>query len=344
MKINLYSVFGNKYGFAFPASNQMTLLGEALKEKGHTVHLLDIFQGERDDADMNVFFPFHYWKPMPFQRVQDSVGGWHTPPMRHFQENDIPIGFADSSVFDPATLAQMKNEPYRFFGAMSHDTADIMNLPRTSVIGGTYNPEILNIKPAHLNIKPEYVVYINGTNFPVRRGIDVALQACYNLKKQGYKIHVLLRDWKGYNIQKELNFVQQITGTLSLEQHYGYLQASDIVLAPVRGGGFELQILEAMVMGKQVVIPNAGAWIDIPLDIDDVHWIHAGKRNVPIIGTDYTPRAYHSGYMFDLNPNDVTFALKQALDHPKAYDRSNYQTMYHPSQYALRILNRFNGE
>ncbi|MEM0142971.1 MAG: hypothetical protein QXL94_03340 [Candidatus Parvarchaeum sp.] len=283
-------------------------------------------------------------------RVSDGVGGWYTPAMRHFTDKDVPIGFADSSVFDPATLRQMKNEKYRFFGAMSKDTADIMKLKKTVVIGGAYDPTILqyprlSIREA-LKLPEGKIVYINGTNYPFRRGVDLALQAVIKLQNEGYEIIPVLREWNQVRLPPEFTpkNLFQLIGLVSPEEHYGYMKDIDVMLAPVRGGGFELQILEAFVLGRQVVMPDKGAWTDIPLSPADVHYCKAGQRNFPIIGSDYDEKGYHSGYMYAGNVDSVTQALRDALNHPVNMEEraKEYQKHYHPDRFAERILAGWN--
>lgn len=320
----------------FTASNQMHYLGFAFDSLGHDFTLNEIL-GRRVKGDLNIFFPFHYWKNGSYARINDGVGGWHTPKLKPFQKNDIPIGFADSSIFDAKSLEDIKQYPYAYFGAMSKDTAKIMNLPRTEIIKGCYNPVAALYGKKNDNDVP--VIYVNATNFPYRRGVDIAFRVLHKMALEGIEFTVILRSWQDYILPDSLtDRTYKVSQKLNVDEHYKIMDSADIMFSPVRGGGFELQILEALVMGKTVVMPNKGGWTDIPLNKDDVYWIKAGRRDFPIQGTDYTQRAYHSGGMFQINENDAYEQLKRALKYLKKPDVSAYLKEYSPVSYAERIL------
>lgn len=333
MKVNIYTLDVN-----FTAKNQMYLLAKALKRKGINSTIYPIFNFHKNKPDeINIFFPFHYHHPFPTGR-QKINGIYISKKLYPFYKNDIPIGFADSSLFATEVLEDIRSYNYSYFGALSKDTAEVMSLPKTEVIYGCYDPYILGLRHKKQDIP---VIYVNATNFYYRRGYDIALRALERLSSEE-NFKVIIRDWNNPPLPENLKSITTVvSGVLTKEKHYEALNKADIVFSPNRGGALELQILESLVLGKTIIIPNKGGVSELP-DKDDVYWIDTLNRDFPIIGTDYTEQAYHLGYMYSLDEDSAYSQLKKAIKHPKKYDIRKYISRYSPEAYAKRIIEFYN--
>lgn len=332
MKIGIYSLYDNRFNFS--AISQMNSLANAL-QKDNDVHRYNII-GKRKNDDINIFFPFHYWHENTHMRLQDVDGKYYTPPLKPFQENDILIGIADSSEFDEETLKMVKQQPYAYFNAVSTDTANVMNLPRTEVIPHCIPDAVMKTTPYEHNEIPN--VYINETNFFFRRGTDVAIAVLSKLAEQ-YDFTVTIKTNRYLAYPKmDKGKITTYSHKKRVEDHYDMMNKADIFFAPVRGGAFEVPILEMLALGKTVVLPDRGGWTDIPLT-DDVYYFNAGKRNCPLY--DYTDRAYHKGYQFSLDIKDAYRQMERALQKYKKVDVDSYRKEYSPQRYADKLLTAF---
>ena len=306
------------------SGRQLLYAGQALENQGYSVNYKDMLKVNETSDDKNFIYPFHYWKTKSFDR---------NIPLKKFKENDVPIGFTDSDIFYEPTLRDLKQYNYRYFGALSQDTANIMNLPRTKVIHGCYNPAVLRTENIKLSNKP--MIYINGINFYNRRGIDIALEAIKRVHNK-YEFNVKLRTYNKINLSSEFDYITQITGSMQDNAHYSQIATSDIMLAPIRGGAFEFQVLEALIMGKTVVLSTKGGWSEIPLK-NDVYWIESGNRTFPMT-TDYKGSTYHYGNIYQVDVEKTVTALEQALNKPKVPDKNYYIRNYSPKAYAEKLI------
>ena len=139
--------------------------------------------------------------------------------------------------------------------------------------------------------------------------------------------------------EDEFDYITQITGSMQDNAHYSQIATSDIMLAPIRGGAFEFQVLEALIMGKTVVLSTKGGWSEIPLK-NDVYWIESGNRTFPMI-TDYKGSTYHYGNIYQVDVEKTVTALEQALNKPKVPDKNYYIRNYSPKAYAEKLIRFF---
>ena len=102
----------------------------------------------------------------------------------------------------------------------------------------------------------------------------------------------------------------------------------------MRGGGFEIPILEALAIGMTVVIPDMGSWVDIPLRKDDVYWFKTNGATYPWPYGD----AIHCGNMIDVDTESAYGMAVHALENRKTVDGKPYFDHYSPARVAKSFL------
>jgi len=100
---------------------------------------------------------------------------------------------------------------------------------------------------------------------PYRKGLDLVLKT-YELLRKERKDIVLIAKFMTPNGQPH-NFIRKlggiiVSGWLSEEQKRELYDIADIYLLFTRGGGFELNGLEALVRGNVVLAADQGSWVD----------------------------------------------------------------------------------
>ena len=100
---------------------------------------------------------------------------------------------------------------------------------------------------------------------PYRKGLDLVLRTYEILRKERKDVILIAKfmspDGEPHSIIRRLGGII-ISGWLSEEQKRELYDISDIYLLFTRGGGFELNGLEAIVRGNVVVAGNEGSWTD----------------------------------------------------------------------------------
>ena len=126
-----------------------------------------------------------------------------------------------------------------------------------------------------------------------------------------------------YLIVKQADIIDPYTGLLdsertifirewmTFEQLRELYDVCDILLCPSRGGGFELNALEALARGLITIVPEAGSFLDIKkycLTVEIEKWVPVFPDN-PI----------HCGLGFQASVDDMYEKLKMALDNLESF-------------------------
>jgi len=100
---------------------------------------------------------------------------------------------------------------------------------------------------------------------PYRKGLDLVLKTYEILRKERKDIVLICKfmtpDGHPHRIIRQLGGII-VSGWLSEEQKRELYDIADIYLLFTRGGGFELNGLEALVRGNVVIAGNEGSWTD----------------------------------------------------------------------------------
>ncbi len=90
--------------------------------------------------------------------------------------------------------------------------------------------------------------------------------------------------------------------------YYSLFAGCDILFYPVRGGAFEIPVIEALALGLDVVVTEKGAWSEWVLDERDVYLIKVAKK----VKLWYTNQ-FHVCYFLDPDSEDAYQKLVMAL-------------------------------
>lgn len=218
---------------------------------------------------------------------------------------------AFSGVNVPIAVLPHAIDPYIYY---------ILNLKNTIVI-----PQLEN---------PNYKVYIYSAHSPERKGLDIVIDTLPEICMK-YNINVMYKTWQLKNNQLsntpcKIYYLVSHTGKY---MHYGTMVKATHFYYPVRGGAFEIPILEFLAMGKTVIIPDNGAWVDIPLSKEDVYWIKTNgyKRY-------WFDNPYHVGEFVEPDKNDAKQKLDIALQYPLKIDNKKYLDYYSPTNITNMFL------
>jgi glycosyltransferase involved in cell wall biosynthesis len=171
------------------------------------------------------------------------------------------------------------------------------------VIPHALNPEMFHY-PA--KIMPHPCVLAILPHSWERKGGDIVVKVFSELKQSGYYFYplILISNLTEYRIKG----INAIKTPLPDSDYYSIFSACDILFYPVRGGAFEIPVIEALALGLDVVVTEKGAWSEWVLDENDVYWIKVAKK----VKLWYT-NPFHVGYFLDPDPEDAYQKLVMAL-------------------------------
>lgn len=147
---------------------------------------------------------------------------------------------------------------------------------------------------------------------PWRKGMDLVFKVYKRVRERRKDVVLIV---KAMNIDANLNKALSslggiaITGWLSEEEKIELYDLCDVYLLFSRGGGFELNGLEALARGEVVIAPNRGAWTDYLPDFSLVK-----SRTCPYVLKD---NPIHCGKGVEI---DVDKAVKKVLKVIKEID------------------------
>jgi len=174
---------------------------------------------------------------------------------------------------------------------------------RIHVIPHALNPDMFHYSPKEM---PHPCVLALLPHSWERKGGDVVVKVFRELKDSGYRFYplILISNLQEPSI-KGLNAVKV---PLPDPEYYSIFAGCDILFYPVRGGAFEIPVIEALALGLDVVVTEKGAWSEWVLDPSHVYWIKAPKK----VKLWYT-NPFHIGNFLDPDPEDAYRQLVTAL-------------------------------
>jgi glycosyltransferase involved in cell wall biosynthesis len=139
-----------------------------------------------------------------------------------------------------------------------------------------------------------------------RKGGDIVVEVFRKLMNSGYHFYPLIL--VSNMLEEKIRGMNAIKTPLTDPDYYSLFAGCDILFYPVRGGAFEIPVIEALSLGLDVVVTEKGAWSEWVLDTNDVYWIKVAKK----VKLWYT-NPYHVGYFLDPDPEDAYQKLVTAL-------------------------------
>jgi len=178
-------------------------------------------------------------------------------------------------------------------------------------------------------------VYIYAQHSFDRKGTDIAIYGVNEEWKKRQDFNVIVKTMQaGKTIMDEIKPPKYVMrGFVSEAFHYSIFKKANVFFYPVRGGAFEIPVLEALALGLTVIIPEKGAWVDIPLNKDDVYWI-----KVDGLKKYWFDNSYHIGNFIEPNKDDALDKLDEALNNPKNVNVNEYLKEYSPKNIASQFL------
>jgi len=167
-----------------------------------------------------------------------------------------------------------------------------------------------------------------------RKGGDVVVNVFRKLLDSGYRFYPLILI---SNLSEpRIKGINAVKVPLPDPEYYSIFAGCDILFYPVRGGAFEIPVIEALALGLDVVVTEKGAWSEWVLDPNHVYWIKAPKK----VRLWYT-NPFHVGYFLDPDPEDayqklVTALANWSLDKKKE-NLENRAVLYRERYNYLRI-------
>ncbi|AZI75790.1 putative glycosyltransferase [Sulfolobales Beppu filamentous virus 2] len=203
---------------AFSFWYQYDLLHRGLEQHGVKVKLFDTFTKRLRDYDVLIWWvPF---RTVEFERLA-------VKPLR-YTKIQIFYNPIDTNEISDFVVERVKNFADIVLTASIHNYKLWKEYGfRVIKVPHAIDPDLLP-EECELN---ENLYYFEARTFPVRRGADIAMQIANRL---GLKVHLF------YEFSPNLT------------DHLRKMCRAGNYLAPVRGGEFEIQVLEALVMGMKV--------------------------------------------------------------------------------------------
>ena len=274
---------------------QAKLLERGLKELGHEVTPMEKSSTKREDIppgyDWYIYYTIYgthlFWKGIP-----------------DYNRN-IVFEVADTDAVSHMVSWFFKTQPVDTIvvpSKFSRDAFFTLNNPPPQpirIIPHALNPVMFEVKPANF---PHPCVLALLPHSWERKGGDVVLDVFEKLKREGTRFFSLIltaREIRGFN---------RVPTPLPDPEYYSIFAGCDILFYPVRGGAFEIPVIEALALGLDVVVTGQGAWMEWVLSPDDVYPIRVrGKVRL------WYSNPFHVGFFFDPDPVNALVKLKEAL-------------------------------
>jgi len=171
------------------------------------------------------------------------------------------------------------------------------------VIPHSLNPDMFYYPP---KIFPHPCVLAILPHSWERKGGDIVVKVFRELMDSGYRFFPLIL--VSNLSEPRIKGINTIKVPLPDSEYYSIFSGCDILFYPVRGGAFEIPVIEALALGLDVVVTEKGAWSEWVLNPNDVYWIKVAKK----VRLWYT-NLFHIGYFLDPDPEDAYQKLVTAL-------------------------------
>lgn len=200
------------------------------------------------------------------------------------------------------------------------------------------------IKLAKIKERKGFIfVHFNLSHSGYRKGADLFAKAMQIVQKENPNIVILLKRLEGVDpyvpLIRKLRTIE-VGGYLSYDEFRQLYDLSDIMVLTSRGGGFELNALEAIARGVPTIVPKAGCFLDyieyaIPVDVTE---------SKPIVLPD---NPIHTGRGWEVNTEKLAETILHVADNLERYKKrawSNAKEVWKKYSWhniTLKILNLF---
>jgi len=323
-------IYGKRIYYAYPISNVVSFTYIARKHieclKSYTpVKELDVDFLKHDTIPQHVCLAIH---PFMYPFLKTS-----TPNLQEFiqiinrADNVVAFDTADSNRLSSVAISLVNMVdvmvvPSNFARTVykeSGATTSIEVVPH-GIPDEFLNPSKLITSPTIQNLLSEkhrkgfiYVLFdIRHSGF--RKGADILFKAMQRVQQKHPHVILLLKRFEG--IDPYLGFLKtlkhaEVSKPLPDREYRELFDIADIATFPSRGGGFEVQALEAISRGVPTIVPKAGCFMEyieyaIPVEVS---WgVRVLDRN-PI----------HVGVGWEASVDDLTRKLIEVVEHLEEY-------------------------
>jgi len=280
-------------------TRQAILLEKGLNELGHEVVAFDknktakanLPSGFEDYIYYTVFNTTLFWKGIPSYgknivfEVSDTDAVSHTA-LYFFRQQPV------DEIVVPSNWSKQG-----FF------TLGIKIPQPIHVIPHALNPDMFYYPPKEI---PHPCVLAVLPHSWDRKGGDIVVKVFRELMDSGYHFYPLIL--VNNMLEPKIKGMNTVKTPLPDPDYYSLFAGCDILFYPVRGGAFEIPVIEALSLGLDVVVTEKGAWSEWVLDPNDVYWVKvAGKVKL------WYTNPFHIGYFLDPDPEDAYRQLVTAL-------------------------------
>jgi len=322
MKVALVRDF---YSSSF--GRQSRLLEKGLKELGHDVVSFDKYKVSKSDLPSG-FDDYIYYT------IFNTNLFWNGVP--NYGKN-IVFEVSDTDALSPFALYFFKYQPVNEIVVPSNwakqgfYALDVTVPQPIHVIPHALNPDMFYYPPKEM---PHPCVLAVLPHSWERKGGDIVVYVFRKLLDSGYRFYPIILD--GSVLRPPIKGVHIIHTPLPDPDYYSIFAGCDVLFYPVRGGAFEIPVIEALALGLDVVVTEKGAWSEWVLSPSDVYWVKAPKK----VRLWYT-NPYHIGYFLDPDPEDayqklVTALANWSLDKKKE-NLENRAVLYRERYSYLRV-------
>jgi glycosyltransferase involved in cell wall biosynthesis len=193
-------------------------------------------------------------------------------------------------------------------------------------ITNTDNEKIMKLRK--MRQKGKILILYFLVHSPHRKGADLVKRVMKRIQREYDDVYLIIRT-KRRDFFSEVRSVY-IDSWLSDNDLVALYDSCDICLSPSRGGGFELNALEAVSRGVPTLVPNGGCFTDlmnyfIPVNLSD-------KVVQPLPGN-----TIHTGSGCQVNMDDFEDKLKDAINRLDYWkERSKSSTKEIREKYSWR--------
>jgi len=278
---------------------QGKLLEKGLKELGHEVTPFEknkttkenLPSGFQDYIYYTIYNTTLFWKGIP-----------------NYGKN-VVFEVSDTDAISHMALYFFRQQPVNEIvvpSQWSKDAFFVLKLPIPQpiyVIPHALNPDMFSYPPKEM---PHPCVLAILPHSWDRKGGDIVVKVFQELMRSGYHFYPLILVTN--MLESRIKGMNAVKTPLPDPDYYSLFAGCDILFYPVRGGAFEIPVIEALSLGLDVVVTEKGAWSEWVLDHDDVYWIKVGRK----VKLWYT-NPFHVGYFLDPDAEDAYQKLVMAL-------------------------------
>jgi len=193
---------------------------------------------------------------------------------------------------------------------------------KVHIIPHAINPKLEQARIVYNIFDNDYnTFWIYAPHSKERKGLDIVEQTLPHVLN--YNAIARVSQFYYNEMIKHGIYAYPLTDEFDDLSYYSYMARCSHFFYPVRGGAFEIPVLEALALGMNVAIPEEGAWTDIPLDHNDVVWIKINGRKRYWFGNHI-----HVGNFINIEINDALEALFKLLDFNTRIDKYKYREYY----------------